>query len=251
MKKNLLILTGAKGGIGQAIVNEFKKHNKSIETICLDKEYKSVNKDENTYFIPADNMKFSEQKYLKEIFSAQPNNSFDQIFLVNNAATQIIKSFENISFSELNDIINVNALSSLLLFKYVKKIYSYNRLKVLNMSSVHSSVSKKNFGAYALSKSCLDALTRNMAIEYASERISIFGLAPAAVKTKMLNAGLLDNEKIIEKLDSYSPTGKISSAEEIAETAYKLLSIDAVNISGNIFRIDGGISNCLSDPSKE
>ena len=60
---------------------------------------------------------------------------------------------------------------------------------IVNVSSVHAIATSSNIAAYAASKGGILALTRAMAIEFASDEIRVNAILPGAVDTPMLRAG--------------------------------------------------------------
>jgi NAD(P)-dependent dehydrogenase (short-subunit alcohol dehydrogenase family) len=74
-------------------------------------------------------------------------------------------------------------------------------------------------------------------------------IAPAAIATPMLAAGFAADSDGFARLESYHPTLKIGSPEEIAELAMMLAGRKLPFLNGAVIPIDGGIGVRLHDPA--
>jgi NAD(P)-dependent dehydrogenase (short-subunit alcohol dehydrogenase family) len=98
--------------------------------------------------------------------------------------------------------------------------------------------------AYCASKGGIVLMTKAMALDHAHEGIRVNAICPGDVETPMLYAagavrGLDADEAVLESARS-SPTGKITSANEVAALALFLASDAAAQITGAAIPIDGG-----------
>jgi meso-butanediol dehydrogenase/(S,S)-butanediol dehydrogenase/diacetyl reductase len=98
--------------------------------------------------------------------------------------------------------------------------------------------------AYCASKGGIVLMTRAMALDHAHEGIRINAICPGDVETPMLYAagavrGLDPNEAMLESARS-SPTGRVTSPEEVAAMALFLASDAATQVTGAAIPIDGG-----------
>ncbi len=98
-----------------------------------------------------------------------------------------------------------------------------------------------NFGAYAISKYAVEALTQITAKEEGARGIRVNAIAPGPIMTDML-AGLLDNmgpERAQAFVDSV-PLGRTGTPEEIAGMVAMLVSDVASYVTGQIIYVNGG-----------
>ena len=119
---------------------------------------------------------------------------------------------------------------------------------VINVGSIHATLSKASFGAYAISKSALAGLSRAMAIELGA-RIRTIEVRPAAIATPMLEAGFSDRPDRRTLLDQYHPSGAIATPGEVADIVRGLVETRARFANGAVVNVDGGISHVLHDPA--
>ena len=110
---------------------------------------------------------------------------------------------------------------------------------ILNIISVHSSVPRVGKYAYDSSKSAIEMLTKELALEFASKKITVNSLAFGAVNTNM-NAGWSLEEQ--DKARAKVPLRIIFEPEEIAKFIYTIIKYFSKYTTGSTFTIDGGRS---------
>lgn len=111
------------------------------------------------------------------------------------------------------------------------------------LSSINGQMGCPGLAAYATSKGALDALTKTVALELASDGIRVNAIAPASIDTPMLN------DKFAASADPVAakavnvrrhPLGRLGTPQDIANMVSFLASDAAGWITGGIHLIDGG-----------
>lgn len=120
---------------------------------------------------------------------------------------------------------------------------------IVNMASVQGFNCQPGVAAYVASKGAIHALTRAMALDFASDRIRVVSISPGSVRTPILelaartfNGPGADIDAVFARFGAAHPIGRIGEPEEVAELAAFLASDKAGFITGSDHRIDGGLT---------
>ena len=112
---------------------------------------------------------------------------------------------------------------------------------IVNCSSVHQSIPKPGFLAYAASKSALDNVTRTLALEYAADGIRVNAVAPGAIDTPM-NRAWTNDPAARRVVETHIPLGRAGTPEEMAAVFAFLASGDASYVTGQTLYACGGVT---------
>ncbi len=101
--------------------------------------------------------------------------------------------------------------------------------------------------AYTASKGAVLAMTRELAIIHAREKIRVNALCPGPLRTEMLMS-FLDTEEKKQRRLVHIPMGRFGEASEIAQAALFLASDESSFVTGTDFLVDGGITAAYVTP---
>ena len=110
---------------------------------------------------------------------------------------------------------------------------------ILNISSISGVVGMLGQSNYSASKAGMIGLTKALAKEVASRKITVNALAPGMVDTDIVTEM---NPEFREKILAQIPLGRFASVDEIARIACFLLSDSARYITGQVVQADGGLA---------
>ena len=163
--------------------------------------------------------------------------------VIANAGITLFGDFLTYSPESFNSVLQVNLSGTFFLAQAASKqmIKQGSGGSLLFTSSVTGHQAHKNLAAYAMTKAAIEMLARNLVIELSSYKINVNTIAPGATMTERT----LDDPEYEATWSRLSPTGRPSTAKDIADSALFLVSDQAKQITGQCLVIDGGWS-CIS-----
>lgn len=242
---NTALITGALGGIGQALCSEFQKAGYFV--IGTDKRDGKCSCDA---FLNIDVRELYTSAETREKLVADIRNILGGkglTVLVNNAATQMLNKTDNIKIDDWDATLETNLIAPFLLLQALLPDLEKAKGSCVNIASIHSVATKPGFVCYATSKAALVGMTRALAVDL-GPRVRVNAINPAATATPMLLAGFEGKSAEFDELAKKHPLERIAQPWEVAKTAIFLASPDAAFITGACLHIDGGIGGRLHDP---
>lgn len=242
MNKSVLI-TGAGGGIGEALCREFAKagydvaihYNSSEESAIRLKEELENNYKVKAAAIKADLRSSDEVKALAETAL----NTFGKIdVLVNNAGMAYLTLFQLADDSKVKELFDINLMSAMSLTKEILPSMIKNQWgRIINISSMWGIAGASCEVHYSASKSALIGFTKALAKEVGPSGITVNCIAPGYIDTKM-NSNI-DEDSVKEIIDA-TPIGRQGRPEDIAPLGVFLSDDKADFITGQVISVDGG-----------
>ena len=139
-----------------------------------------------------------------------------------------------------NNLIGINLSGVFYCMKYeIPAILRSGGGSIVNMASILGQVAFANSSAYVASKHGVIGLTKNAAVEYASQGVRVNAVGPAFIRTPLI-AGIEADEQVRNLLISLHPIGRLGEPEEVAELVIWLSSDLASFVTGSYYPIDGG-----------
>ena len=111
--------------------------------------------------------------------------------------------------------------------------------RIVNIASLASFVALMEVAAYCASKAAVAALTKSLAIEWATKGVCVNAIAPGVFRTE-LNAGLLDGTERGKEFRLRTPMRRFGHLDELAGAAVFLASDAASFVTGHVLAVDGG-----------
>ncbi|MBX9907351.1 MAG: SDR family oxidoreductase [Beijerinckiaceae bacterium] len=113
--------------------------------------------------------------------------------------------------------------------------------RLVFVTSIAAMVARAGDPAYAAAKGGLAALTRSLAVEFGSDRLTVNAVAPGFFATET-NRGLAADPAITRFIDMRVPLRRWGRPEEIAPAVLFLASAEASYVNGVTLTVDGGLS---------
>jgi len=115
--------------------------------------------------------------------------------------------------------------------------------RILAFTSEGSSKPLQNYGAVSAAKAALEAITRNIALEFAPFRLRANCIQAGVTDTRSLQM-IPRSEKIIEHTKKRNPFKRLTTPDDVANVVSLLCSDEAAWINGCVIPVDGGEHLC-------
>ena len=247
-KSNVVLVTGANGGIGKAIVNKYSRQ--GLTMAIADKDEDAANKlvheinssNGKAMAFPGDLL---DQNYSDSLANEVKEKLGSIDILINNAGLMRRGDITQTSDEdyELSMKINVEAPFRLIRASIPLMVDSGGG-SIVNISSCWGINPGPNHLIYCTTKAALAAMTKCLGRDHAHQNIRINAVCPNEVNTPMLRTGFeirgLNPDDAIRELNQSVPIGHIAEPEEIADVVAFLSSDEARYICGSLVEINGG-----------
>ena len=237
-KNKKILITGATGGIGKALVKKFVSLEGSVlatgtkteKLEALKKEFSNIN---ILKFDISDHSKIEE--FVENVSSQL--NGLD--VLVNNAGINADNLSLRMKDEEWKKVIEVNLGSTFFFCKYaIKKMLKNKYGRIVNITSVVGHTGNIGQANYAASKAGINGMSKSLAIEYAKKNITINCVSPGLIQSKMTD-NIVESIKAV--LTSRIPMAKLGTGEDVSNTVAFLSSDAASYITGETIHVNGGM----------
>lgn len=243
LKGRTAVITGGSRGLGEAMAKALADAGVQIALVARDHARMEAVRDSIAAhggvaeFFVGDVTQDNEVAKLTEAVKARFGNP--QI-LINSAGINLRKNLVDFTLEEFRSVLDASLISTFLMCRaFVPGMKGTGYGRIVNMSSIMSHVSLAGRAAYSSAKAALLGLTRALALELASDGITVNGISPGPIATDM-NRPLMENPELNAQFLANLPVGRWGKVEEIGALACYLCSDAAGFITGTDILIDGG-----------
>jgi 3-oxoacyl-[acyl-carrier protein] reductase len=162
----------------------------------------------------------------------QARQRFGQVdILVNNAAHWEAGGIDVVSPDQLDRHYAVNVRATVMLCaEFVRQSPLLHAGRIINLTSGQGQSPMPGEIAYAVTKAALDALTISLGPELVERGIAVHAIDPGPTDTGWISKALRS------EIAQASPSGRISSPDEIARLVRRLVGADAASTTGRVIR---------------
>lgn len=240
-KKKYILITGASSGIGSKIAIELSAHyniilnGRNLERLLSTKSSCFTDNEQIIFQRDLSVLNNLESDLSKFIF----DNDIEITKFVHSAGFMKMVPLKMVTIDSIEASFTTNIFSSALIIKTLinKKCNNSALNCVVFISSNISNFGAKAFSIYGASKSGLDGLMRNLAIELAP-KVRINSVLPGGVRTQMTEA-IFEETETLQRIEKTYPLG-LGEPNDIFEMVEFLLSEKARWITGQQITVDGG-----------
>ena len=247
------LITGARGGIGRAIVGRFLREGATVYAADLTPAGSLTAEDDGSHFVRFD---VTDEGDAIAAMAQVKAESGKLDILVNAAGIEIEKTIEDTSLEEWNRSFAVNVTGTFLASKYALPLLreaakSGSSASLINFGSHDGFIADPGLAAYCATKGAVHALTRAMACDHGPEGIRVNAICPGYIDTPMLQSffegegsggGGGSIETLQKAVRDVHPMRTYGTPEDIANLVNWLASDEARYASGQLWVLDGGLS---------
>ena len=245
LKNKTAVITGCSRGIGKQILEAFARNGANIWA-C----YRKPNAETEAYLnkLSAENgvtitpvyFDLADADQMKEGIKTISSSKQKIDILVNNAGVTFNGLFQMTSVAKMREIFEINYFSQMVFTQYIVKIMvKYKGGSIINISSSAALDGNSGRSVYGASKAALLCSTKAMAEELAASNIRANSVAPGITETDMVTESM--SLETIQKTVDQTKLKRIGQPSEIADAVLFLASDMSSYITGQVFRVDGGL----------
>ncbi len=254
---NWAILLGASGGLGLATAKKLAKHGYNILLVHRDRkaDMDKIEKDFQEIMLygtqfksfNADATNPQQRSAIVTELAKLVGVSQKIKVLVHSIAKGNLKPMHSNNERELdhNDFAITIAAMGISLYDWVKELVAANLFgedtRIISFTSEGNTKALANYAAVSAAKVVLEAITRNIALEF----------APLGIKANCIQAGITEtrsftaipgSDQLKRIALARNPSGRLTTPEDVANAVYLLCLDEAKWITGTILKVDGGES---------
>lgn len=235
------LVTGATGGIGEAIARTFHGAGATVAVSGrrADKlEALASALGERVHVVPCD---LADRDDVAKLIDTTAKAMGQLDILVNNAGLTKDNLFMVMKDDQWDDVISVNLTSTFMLMRNATRTILRNKSgygRIINISSVSGVMGNPGQGNYAASKAGMIGMTKSLAREVANRGITANCIAPGFIATPMTD---VLNDKQKGEISQHIPAQRFGTPDDIAAGAIYLASEQAGYVTGQTLHINGGM----------
>lgn len=246
MTEKVALVTGSSRGIGKAIAIRLAKEGYHIvinyarsKTAALETAAEIEALGRKVLTVKAN---VGDVEKIKKLFQ-EIDQEFGRLdVFVNNAASGVLRPAMELEESHWDWTMNINSKALLFCAQEAAKLMEKNNGgKIVSISSLGSIRYLENYTAVGVSKAAVEALTRYLAIEFASKNIIVNAVSGGAIDTDALKH-FPNREELLAESKEKTPAGRMVEIPDMVNAVMFLLADESSMIRGQTIIVDGGIS---------
>jgi Tropinone reductase 1 len=241
------LVTGASAGIGLAIARELLGLGADVMLIARDPDALERAQDELSEDFPERCLRthaadVADAEAREDLFDRIEDEGIELQLLINNAGTNVSRAAMDYAEDEWRHIFETNVFAAFEVCRCAYPLLSRQAASaIVNVGSVSGLTHVRTGAPYGASKAALHQLTRNLACEWATDRIRVNAVAPWYIRTRR-TAGPLADAEYREEVLARTPLARIGEPREVAAAVAFLCLPASSYITGQCLAVDGGFS---------
>ncbi|OPY02032.1 MAG: Gluconate 5-dehydrogenase [Syntrophorhabdus sp. PtaB.Bin184] len=248
-ESKVVFITGGTKGLGKAMAQAFLAEGASVAVNSRSKEaVDSFAEELKGQQVLAFDVDIADQAAVEGMASKVYETLGRVDILINNAGivNPLVPS-EKIKKDDFDRVIDVNLKGTFYATQaFGKRMVQQGSGRILSIASQVALFGEKGFLPYAIAKSGLMLMTRELAFEWSRHGVTLCAVAPGFIKGGM-NEGLIRKEVFVNYLSGRTPMGRMGTVEELVSTILFLASDNARYINGETIVMDGGMTGYTAE----
>jgi len=250
VKGQVVLAVGATRGIGKALAGGFSERGATViiagrDAAVLDETRKEISHDIPVEAMNCDVAKAEDVTKLVDAVIAK-HGRIDT--LLNVAGVNTRKRVETYTPEEYDRILDINLRGHFLVAQAVgRHMLAKGRGSIINIDSLNTYAPLTGVTPYAMSKGGVTMMTRGMALEWGPRGVRVNAIAPGFFPTD-LSKKLWAEPKMQAWGKTVTPLQRLGDVKELVGTAIFLASESSAFVTGQVLRVDGGISAGINWP---
>jgi NAD(P)-dependent dehydrogenase (short-subunit alcohol dehydrogenase family) len=244
LEGSVAIVTGAAGGIGSAVLRQLREAGAAVVAEDIDPAVEVLGAgDDGVAPLQGDAADAQTARRAVELALSR----FGRLdVVVNNAGRFLLKPIVDTTDDEWDGLMATNVRSVFVHCRAaLPQLVAAGAGAIVNVSSISGVIGLPAQGAYCATKGAIVQITRQLAIEHASDGVRVNAVAPGAVDTKFVDealAGAPDRAAARGDIGASHPLGRMATPEEIARVMVFLASPQSSFMTGAVVMADGGFT---------
>jgi NAD(P)-dependent dehydrogenase (short-subunit alcohol dehydrogenase family) len=246
LASDVALVVGASSGIGRAVATRFADEGATVAVAGLHESPEGggtathesiIERGGEAIFVECDLTEQSSVDAAVETATAE----FDQIDVAFNCAGAMTRGpVTDVEEADLRHVVDVNLLGAIRLAKATLPELVETDGTLVTVSSEAAERGIENLPVYCASKGGVNALTRQLAVEYGPQGVNVNAIAPGTTKTAINEQVRRENPDWVDERRADIPIGRLNEPADVAELAAYLASDAAKTVNGAVVNIDGG-----------
>lgn len=242
--RKVVLITGASGGIGQALAKGFSREGATLALIGRNKEKTEdiARRTGAAYYSTLDITNPGNcRKIVNDVF--QLTGSLDVV--VNNAGAMFRGDVAETPDDEWLKLFDINVHAVFYLSREAIRIMRESKIRgnIVQVASNSALSGRKGHIAYATTKSAVVQMARCMALDCAADGIRVNAVCPGATDTAMpmsKHSSPMSRERLLENCRFSIPLQRMAEPNEVVQSILFLASDDSSYVTGTTLSVDGG-----------
>ena len=233
-----ILITGASSDVSKALTEILLKEGHSVILTCSSDESIETNsklwKDKNVDFIKfnLESPEKSEKEFTSKKIDAVVLNAWNKV--------DKLKNFHEFTSDEIEKEFSINVRGNSELIRYILPSMMKNNLgRILFISSMVTVSGTSKYGPYGMAKAAIEALMRNIAVDYGEYNISANTVRPGIIKTERTSR-FCEREFYVKRVTKGILLRKLGEPKEIAQACLPFL-YEQTYLTGTELNVSGGL----------